>query len=234
MVYFKEYEHKTICAKTIAHFNVNTKYSTCVKTDWRSIPNRTAIPPSSGGGGVVLSPVIPTTPTTPVNSTPPPTVTAPGSNGGRIKKPTQPKPAGSIGESPVQAPGSIPAIFDTNGDGQPDIAPNEKPVTDNETQIVGGVYKSLFPIRSPKYVNQEECLFCIILRKDAPGESMHKEPILKWAFVPKKYEWRLPLANTFLQKKNSAPLPDLDLTSTIGTGVVTYGLWKLLALLLLK
>lgn len=102
---------------------------------------------------------------------------------------------------PEQSQGNA---FDQNGDGEPDIKPEIiSPITSIENKEIqninqDGQYKKVFPQKSdtPQEIS---CFWCVLIRKDLFPQMVNGEEIttqreiIKYGFVPKKSEIRIPL-----------------------------------------
>lgn len=231
--------------------------ATCVKTDWRPIPNRTIVTTPSGGGGggggcytncePVVTPTPPTipstTPTNPTTPTPTPTGTRPNT-GGATKPPLN--------------------TFDPSGTGTAESGPTG--IVDSTKNIPAGVtsemvnaqgiaeegeYRQAFPKRKTEFRTQRDCFWCIVVRRDfaptqdittssdgkivAGGVIIKERRIIKYGFVPKKYEVRLPISKIGSKVGvETDPRADLDLTSTGLTLGLLAIVRKLIAVLIIK
>jgi hypothetical protein len=238
--------------------------ATCVKTDWRPIPNRTVVTPPSGGGGggggtgtcISNCPAAVTpTPTTLLTPTAPSTrPTTPGTNSNNSG-------TGNVVNGSQKPPLNT---FDPNNTGTPTQGPET--VVDTTKNIPAGVtsevvngmgdqeegeYMQTFPKRGYIFKPQKDCFWCIVIRRDfaptqevtigtdgkaiAGGVVIKERRIIKYGFVPKKYEVRFPLSKIGTKAgMQTDPRADLDLTSTGLTLGVLAIIRKLIAVLLIK
>jgi hypothetical protein len=125
--------------------------------------------------------------------------------------------------------------FDQNGDGEPDINPdindgdnkkNEEPkITDED-----GQYQKVFPVKTNKYVQEKPCFWCLLIRRDTSIDSIKntliERKVIKYGFVPKKMEIRIPLYKVPVgEQGNKFPLnKGVDATSIIITILALAGL----------
>lgn len=204
--------------------------ATCIKTDWRSIPNRPVVTPPSGGGGggggtsggvIIPTSTVTSRPTTNTNPTeiiiavsPKPTI-RPSST-----FPQPPSPRGDNEKSPTQSSSNI---FDTNGDGLPDSIPP------NQTNQNTSAYQKLFPLYSNQFKQKPDCILCVVMRHDVLRTNTEDKDrsIVKFAFIPQKIEIRIPfsnLSNTI--PKSPSRIPDVDGTSIALAILVSVAIWK--------
>jgi hypothetical protein len=221
--------------------------ATCIKTDWRPIPYRTVVvvnPPGGGGGGCIVNCLPVTTPTPPLPSTPPNTPGAP-------QIPKIPKQGGST------RPKLVKNTFDPNATGEPNQPPTKiidttqnvpGGTTDTSSKNQEGEYRQAFPYSQPGFTSEKNCFWCIVVRRDSIStqkimrnnsgnilatQTINKERhIIKYGFVPKKYEIRLPLSKIFPKPAGTTPRTDLDLTSTGLTLLVLALIRKIITLVI--
>ena len=190
--------------------------STCVKTDWRTISNRTVVTTGTsggGGGGGGSLVIIPATNTAVPIETPQETAPSSKYNKGYILK---------TGE--VNGVESSKYNYDMMKS-----APQLKVVAGLNSDDVANVYKLLFSIHSDWSVEEPDCIFCLVLRK----QDLHQDiKILKWNFVPVDREIRLETST--LVPIISRPVPDIELISLVSTAAVGYFAWKYLLYAIIK
>jgi hypothetical protein len=195
--------------------------ATCIKTDWRSIPNRTVIPPSGGGSTSTGTRTRDATVNT--DSSPTPTSTDTAVVLPKDPSLTFPQPPLSIGDKEKSSVQSFPNTFDTNGDGLPDSIPP------NQTNQNTSAYQQLFPLYSNQFKQKSDCIFCVVMRHDVLSTNAggKDRSIVKFAFIPQKIEIRIPfsnLSNTI--PKSLSRIPDVDGTSIALAILVSVAIWK--------
>lgn len=188
-----------------------TDSNTCIKTDWRPLSAREVSTNESASGGAIsgqrhfyssstttVDDII--IDTGPLNTVPPLTY--------KESKP------------------NTPDILNVQDDEKTDGVEIVGEMNNNKGKK--GQYKELFPRRSKIYTLTQECLMCITLHRDVLGIStgsgyVFKRDILKFAFVPQKFEIRIPIYKIkALQDRVPFALPDLDGTSTM---IAFGGFW---------
>jgi hypothetical protein len=215
----------------------------CVKTNWRSVPNRSVVPApggggSGGGGGgggtreIPESRELPETNPTDPNGVPTnpvsPAVGAPaeaeglGVDGG-VLTPSFPQPPSGADSAPTD---SLSNPFDQDGDGNPDQNPPND-ATDNSQDNSGNNEGNE---ASGTGKEKRDCFWCILIDRDTivteSGEV--QSALLKYGFVAEQFEIPIPLSKLFAPDGTEAPLPDVDATSISLTALLLLGIRRFL------
>ena len=206
--------------------------STCVKTDWRPIPNRTT---TSGGSSSTsgcttncTQIVTPTpTPTTPLNPTTPTTPNTPTNN------PTTPgnnntgNTNSGNGIKPNN-PGQPRNTFDPSGTGEPNKPPET--IVDTTKYIPAGTisevvndptregeYKEAFPKKQTEFTQNRRCSFCIVIRRDfTPTQEITTGPDGKITAGGMVIKERRIIKYGFVSKKYEVRFPLSKIGANIG------------------
>jgi len=195
--------------------------ATCIKTDWRSIPNRIIVPPSEEGSTSAGT----RTKSVTVNTVPNPTPTSIDTTVVLPKDPslTFPQPPLPVGDEEKSLVQSFSNTFDTNGDGLPDSIPP------NQTNQNTNAYQKLFPLYSNQFIQKPGCVLCVVVRHDVLRTNTEDKgrSIVKFAFIPQKNEIRIPFSNlSNIIPKSPSPIPDVDGTSVALAILVSVAIWK--------
>jgi hypothetical protein len=192
--------------------------STCVKTDWRTIPNRnvptTPVTPISGGGGGSSGGVIIYAQNTP---SPVPGLT----------------PVSETVSIPNNAPLAEPSKSDTKNldlNTVPSENSEEPRFSPSDTDSNEGEYIQLFKNEKETSRSVEKpCWLCVLERFDTA--SPIQKSIIKYGFVPKSLEMRIVISNSKQGKDATVPEKSVDATSII---ITMAGLWALSRLVMLR
>jgi hypothetical protein len=205
----------------------------CVKTSWRSIPNRpNAGGSSSSGGGTRITNDVTTPETNPAEPNPVPinpadsAISAPAEGlgigaDGSVLPPSFPQPPSDANGVPAD---SFSNPFDQDGYGNPDQNPPND-ATDN-SQDHSGSGNNEGNEASGTVKEKRNCFWCILVDRDPvftdSGEV--QSALLKYGFVAEQFEIPIPLSKLFAQDGAEAPLPDVDATSISLTALLLLGI----------
>lgn len=187
---------------------------TCIKTDWRTIPNRPVVSSGSGGGGgaVIISPTpvpTPITPTTLVKT--------------NIEKGLFPNI--KIPFLNNRQPAFTEAVADNRDDtetSQPqDIPYGADPVVPTPEEVTPGeenqfTYQYAFSSDNNR-INKPSCWFCIVKRFESVKSDKY---IIKYNLIPESMEIPFPIPYT-------KTLAFIDLISLGATAFLVWSLWKI-------
>jgi hypothetical protein len=205
----------------------------CIKTDWRTVPNRIVVPPSGGGSGGGGAPMIvpAVVVTVPKIQNPTPTVVPP------VKTPVSNINTPTIKVININDKQPTPNTFDKNNDVEPDaLPPKDIKVQENLDAFV----RQIFPKNEAVYQIEKTCSVCIIIRKEKskPTANNQREKvrqenkIIKIAFISKSLEKPL-----YISKKVSPEgiqiNTGIDMTSVLVLVVSVWIIRKIVGLVLL-
>ncbi len=198
---------------------------TCIKTDWRTVPNRPVA--SSGGGGGLMNIYAPTV-------TPPVIIQKQDQDQNTIKE----APSKVVSGLKPQSFTTF-NTFDANEDGEPDILPPQKDQMYQGVSVAVVEYKKIFTFAHTEYVPKKPCSLCVIATREQGVDPLVKTNasqniIIKFGFVPKKFELALPISRTVDTTKNPpVQTKSLDMTSTFLALIAVWGIRKVAAARLL-
>jgi hypothetical protein len=195
----------------------------CIKTDWRTIPNRPVLTSGGGGGGgsIQIIPSVNNVSNLPQIQIPLPVVVPPN----KITPTETP-----IKEKPYQ--NTKPNTFDKNNDGEPDIAPTiNTQIKEQDDSFV----RQVFPINQKTYQEKQDCQICIIVKKEKVNITVDNKKsenrIIKIGFVPKSFEKPIYIAKKTSPEGNVVKT-SLDMTSVLILMISLWVLRKLVAITL--
>ena len=216
-------------------FDCNSS-ATCVKTDWRPVSERPtygSYPHGGGGGGATTTVANATSSAQATSSVPQQNIAIPQS------ATIVPSQSQTIARDPGATVAPVTNQVNNNETTTPNGTTSNQNSAREDTQLLSETGQVSESDAVPQYRRvsifgkglssdvRPDCFACLVIHVDDSGDK--KTSVLKWNFIPEALELRIPIPNIFSNQNESSGVPpvDIDASSVVATGLLSYGLVRL-------